>query len=70
MFFRSVQCHRAFLLYIQGKSWENGVEEVLGLVPLSGYEKKGFEALKQELLSSIEKVIKFASENWKNKIMI
>lgn len=42
---------------------EKGVEEVLGLGSLSEYEKQGLEGLKSELKSSIEKGIKFASEN-------
>ncbi|XP_073027010.1 malate dehydrogenase, mitochondrial-like [Primulina eburnea] len=37
----------------------NGVEEVLGLGPLSDYEQQGLEALKPELKSSIEKGIAF-----------
>ncbi|KAL0001460.1 hypothetical protein SO802_015241 [Lithocarpus litseifolius] len=42
---------------------KNGVEEVLGLGPLSDYEKETLESLKPELLSSIEKGIKFASQS-------
>ncbi|XXG90158.1 hypothetical protein AAC387_Pa12g1986 [Persea americana] len=42
---------------------KTGVEEVLGLGPLSDYEKEGLENLKPELKSSIEKGIKFAKEN-------
>ncbi|XP_010277741.1 PREDICTED: malate dehydrogenase, mitochondrial [Nelumbo nucifera] len=42
---------------------KNGVEEVLGLGPLSDYEKQGLESLKPELKASIEKGIKFASAN-------
>ncbi|KAJ9182965.1 hypothetical protein P3X46_006892 [Hevea brasiliensis] len=41
---------------------KNGVEEVLGLGPLSEYEKEGLEKLKPELLASIEKGIKFANK--------
>lgn len=41
---------------------KNGVEEVLGLGPLSDYEKQGLEALLPELRSSIEKGIKFANQ--------
>uniref|UniRef100_A0A2K1YHX7 Malate dehydrogenase n=1 Tax=Populus trichocarpa TaxID=3694 RepID=A0A2K1YHX7_POPTR len=41
---------------------KNGVEEVLGLGPLSDYEKEGLEKLKPELQSSIEKGIKFANQ--------
>ncbi|KAJ6850955.1 malate dehydrogenase, mitochondrial [Iris pallida] len=42
---------------------KNGVEEVLGLGPLSDYEKQGLESLLPELKSSIEKGIKFAQAN-------
>ncbi|GAV71073.1 Ldh_1_N domain-containing protein/Ldh_1_C domain-containing protein [Cephalotus follicularis] len=42
---------------------KNGVEEVLGLGPLSDYEKEGLENLKPELKSSIEKGIKFANQS-------
>ncbi|KAK3036280.1 hypothetical protein RJ639_031252 [Escallonia herrerae] len=42
---------------------KNGVEEVLGLGPLSDFEKEGLEALKPELKSSIEKGIKFANQS-------
>ncbi|XP_031284173.1 malate dehydrogenase, mitochondrial [Pistacia vera] len=42
---------------------KNGVEEVLGLGPLSDFEKEGLEKLKPELKSSIEKGIKFANDN-------
>ncbi|KAJ4980770.1 hypothetical protein NE237_031607 [Protea cynaroides] len=45
------------------KLGKNGVEEVYGLGLLSDYEKQGLEKLKPELLSSIEKGIKFAKEN-------
>ncbi|KAL5989573.1 hypothetical protein ACLOJK_010466 [Asimina triloba] len=45
------------------KLGKNGVEEVLGLGPLSDFEKQGLENLKAELKSSIEKGIKFANEN-------
>ena len=48
---------------LQVRLGKNGVEEVLGLGPLNDYEKQGLEALKPELLSSIEKGIKFAKEN-------
>ncbi|XP_011044945.1 PREDICTED: malate dehydrogenase, mitochondrial-like [Populus euphratica] len=41
---------------------KNGVEEVLGLGPLSDYEKEGLEKLKPQLQSSIEKGIKFANQ--------
>lgn len=39
----------------------NGVEEVLGLGNISDYEQKGLEALKSELLSSIQKGVDFAN---------
>jgi len=39
----------------------NGAEEVLGLGKLSDYEQKGLEALKSELMSSIEKGVNFAN---------
>ncbi|XP_057950199.1 malate dehydrogenase, mitochondrial-like [Malania oleifera] len=42
---------------------KNGVEEVLGLGPLSDYEKEGLEGLKPELKASIEKGIKFANQS-------
>ncbi|KAK6132499.1 hypothetical protein DH2020_033799 [Rehmannia glutinosa] len=42
---------------------KNGVEEVLGLGPLSDYEQQGLEALKPELKSSIEKGIAFVHGN-------
>ncbi|XP_044494954.1 malate dehydrogenase, mitochondrial-like [Mangifera indica] len=42
---------------------KNGVEEVLGLGPLSNFEKEGLESLKPELKSSIEKGIKFANQS-------
>ncbi|XP_043701326.1 malate dehydrogenase, mitochondrial [Telopea speciosissima] len=45
------------------KLGKNGVEEVLDLGPLSDFEKQGLEKLKPELMSSIEKGIKFAKEN-------
>ncbi|KAG5020273.1 hypothetical protein AAZX31_06G215900 [Glycine max] len=41
---------------------KNGVEEVLGLGPLSDFEQQGLESLKPELKSSIEKGIKFANQ--------
>ncbi|XP_058100714.1 malate dehydrogenase, mitochondrial [Magnolia sinica] len=41
---------------------KNGVEEVLGLGPLSDFEKQGLENLKAELKSSIEKGVKFANQ--------
>lgn len=40
---------------------KNGVEEVFGLGNLTDYEKQALESLKPELLSSIEKGIKFAN---------
>ncbi|XWS52154.1 hypothetical protein CRYUN_Cryun11dG0042900 [Craigia yunnanensis] len=42
---------------------KNGVEEVLGLGPLSDYEKEGLESLKPELKASIEKGINFANKS-------
>ncbi|KAJ9690648.1 hypothetical protein PVL29_013022 [Vitis rotundifolia] len=45
------------------KLGKNGVEEVLGLGPLSDYEKQGLESLKPELKASIEKGIKFAAQS-------
>ncbi|KAI3872785.1 hypothetical protein MKX03_018988 [Papaver bracteatum] len=41
---------------------KNGVEEILGLGPMSDFEKEGLEKLKPELLSSIEKGVKFANQ--------
>ncbi|CAI0409186.1 unnamed protein product, partial [Linum tenue] len=41
---------------------KNGVDEVLGLGPLSDFEKEGLEKLKPELLSSIEKGVNFANK--------
>nr|AND01181.1 putative mitochondrial malate dehydrogenase [Linum usitatissimum] len=41
---------------------KNGVEEVLGLGPLSDFEKQGLENMKSELKSSIEKGITFANK--------
>lgn len=41
---------------------KNGVEEVLGLGPLSDYEKQGLESLMPELKTSIEKGIRFANQ--------
>uniref|UniRef100_A0A0D6QSN2 Malate dehydrogenase n=1 Tax=Araucaria cunninghamii TaxID=56994 RepID=A0A0D6QSN2_ARACU len=40
---------------------KNGLEEVMGLGPLSPFEQQGLESLKPELKASIEKGIKFAS---------
>ncbi|BFG27898.1 hypothetical protein CerSpe_141720 [Prunus speciosa] len=42
---------------------KNGVEEVLGLGPLSDREKQGLKSLIPELKASIEKGIKFAKES-------
>lgn len=39
----------------------NGVEEVMGLGNLSDYEQKGLEALKSELMSSIQKGVDFVN---------
>lgn len=49
---------------IQVKLGKNGVDEVLGLGPMSDYEKQGLELLIPELKSSIEKGIKFAHQSW------
>jgi malate dehydrogenase len=48
---------------LQVRLGKNGVEEVIGLGELSAFEKEGLESLKGELLSSIEKGIKFAQES-------
>lgn len=50
-------------MLLQVKLGKNGVEEVLGLGPLSDYEKQGLESLKHELKASIEKGIKFATQS-------
>lgn len=51
------------MLYpLQVRLGKNGVEEVLGLGPLSDYEKQGLESLIPELKASIEKGIKFANK--------
>ncbi|KAI5331301.1 hypothetical protein L3X38_021427 [Prunus dulcis] len=42
---------------------KNGVEEVLGLGPLSDHENQGLQSLIPELKASIEKGIKFAKES-------
>ncbi|XP_028755524.1 malate dehydrogenase, mitochondrial-like [Neltuma alba] len=42
---------------------KNGVDEVLGLGPLSDYEQQGLDSLKSELKASIEKGINFANKN-------
>jgi len=42
---------------------KNGIEEVLGLGPISAFEQQGLEAMKPELKSSIEKGVKFATES-------
>ncbi|CAN0913016.1 Malate dehydrogenase, mitochondrial [Linum grandiflorum] len=41
---------------------KNGVEEILGLGPLSDFEKQGLENMTSELKTSIEKGINFASK--------
>jgi malate dehydrogenase len=48
---------------LQVRLGKNGVEEVLGLGELNDFEKKGLENLKGELMSSIEKGVKFAHSN-------
>ena len=53
----------AIICCLQVRLGKNGVEEVLGLGPLSDFEKQGLESLKEELKASIEKGIKFAKEN-------
>lgn len=57
-------CQGCEIIYLclQVRLGKNGVEEVLGLGPLSDFEKEGLEKLKPELLSSIEKGIKFATQ--------
>ena len=50
-------------MLLQVKLGKSGVEEVLGLGPLSDYEKQGLENLKSELKASIEKGIKFAAQS-------
>ncbi|CAL5346148.1 unnamed protein product [Camellia sinensis] len=40
---------------------KNGAEEVLGMGPLSDYEKQGLKSLMPEIITSIEKGIKFAN---------
>ena len=59
--FHSSVTNQAYL-HLQVRLGKNGVEEVLGLGSLSDYEKEGLEKLKPELLSSIEKGIKFANQ--------
>lgn len=48
---------------LQVRLGKNGVEEILGLGPLSDYEKQGLEILKPELKASIEKGIQFANRS-------
>ena len=48
---------------LQVRLGKNGVEEVLGLGPLSDYEKQGLESLKPDLKASIEKGIQFANRS-------
>ena len=59
--------YRLFVLnlfpMLQVRLGKNGVEEILGLGPLSDFEKESLETLKPELLSSIEKGIKFANQS-------
>lgn len=57
-----VNITKSFCFAMQVRLGKNGVEEVLGLGPLSDYEKKGLESLKKELKSSIEKGIAFANK--------
>ncbi|KAL8510134.1 hypothetical protein ACS0TY_017088 [Phlomoides rotata] len=49
---------------------KNGVEEVLGLGPLSDYEKQGLEALKPELKSSMEKGVAWHSKSNSNTTIL
>lgn len=51
-------------IHQQVRLGKNGVEEVLGLGPMTDFEKQGLEALKPELKSSIEKGIAFVHGNW------
>lgn len=52
----------SMLKCLQVRLGKNGVEEVLGLGPLSDYEEQGLKSLLPELKSSIEKGIKFANQ--------
>lgn len=52
-----------FSCMLQVRLGKNGVEEVLGLGPLSDYEKQSLESLKPELKASIEKGIQFANRS-------
>lgn len=54
--------HEAHAYHLQVRLGKNGVEEVLGLSPLSDFEKQGLESLIPELKASIEKGIKFANK--------
>jgi len=60
--FMNVTKNVMVLFACQVRLGPNGVEEVLGLGKLSDYEQKGLEALKSELLSSIDKGVKFATD--------
>lgn len=51
------------VVLVQVRLGKNGVEEVLGLGPLSDHEKQGLQSLIPELKASIEKGIKFAKES-------
>ena len=50
-------------LWLQVRLGKNGIEEVLGLGPISTFEQQYLEAMKTELKSSIEKGVKFSIEN-------
>lgn len=50
-------------LKCQVRLGKNGVEEVLGLGPLSDFEKEGLEKLIPELKASIQKGINFANQS-------
>lgn len=63
MLFYTLNTNNMCILPFQVRLGKNGVEEVLGLGPLSDFEKEGLEALKPELKASIEKGIKFATES-------
>lgn len=58
-----VYSKHGLLFLLQVRLGKNGVEEVLGLGPLSGFEKDGLERLKPELAASIEKGVKFANQS-------
>lgn len=59
----AVFSHFCVSCMLQVRLGKNGVEEVLGLGPLSDYEKQGLESLKPDLKASIEKGIQFANRS-------